>query len=170
MNIVATPVTVVGSCAVGINVSVPSPSLFFWTKLRTVNDWAAPTVGTNVPSSCKNTPSVSTGVNETHRIPSLSRLRKFAFAPTDPAESKIFLAILILPSKSALKAPYTFWLVLNPVKLPGSCVPIPKVPNPEKVSESVPTPIWKISVGCVVLGETNYGNEVQLVQLSDDMY
>jgi len=27
-----------------------------------------------------------------------------------------------------------------------------------------------ISVGCVVLGETNYGNEVQLVQLSDDMY
>ena len=27
-----------------------------------------------------------------------------------------------------------------------------------------------LSVGCVVLGETNYGNEVQLVQLSDDMY
>ena len=27
-----------------------------------------------------------------------------------------------------------------------------------------------LSVGCVVLGETSYGNEVQLVQLSDDMY
>ena len=27
-----------------------------------------------------------------------------------------------------------------------------------------------LSVGCVVLGETGYGNEVQLVQLSDDMY
>ena len=80
-------------------------------------------------------------MNETHRIPSLSRLRKFAFAPTDPAESKIFLAILILPSKSALKGPYTISLVLNPVKLPGSFVPIPKVPNPEKVNESVPTPI-----------------------------
>ena len=87
MNIVATPVTVVGSCAVGINVSVPWPSLFFWTKFNTVNDCAVPTVGINVPSSCMNTPSVSTGVNETQRIPSPSRLRKFAFAPTDPTES-----------------------------------------------------------------------------------
>jgi len=88
VKIVATPVTVVGSCAVGIKVSVPWPLLFLWTKLRTVNDWAAPTAGTKVPSSCKNTPSVSTGVNETQRIPSLSRLRKFAFAPTDPANKK----------------------------------------------------------------------------------
>ena len=41
-------------------------------------------------------------MNETQRIPSLSRLRKFAFAPTDAAESYIFLAMIILQSKSAL--------------------------------------------------------------------
>ena len=150
MNIVANPVCVVGFDAVGISVSVPWPSLFFWTKFKTVNDWAAPTVGTNVPSSWRKIPSVKDGSKDTQRIPFPSRLRKFAFEPDDPAESKIFLAILILPSKSALKGPYTTSLLLNPAKLPGSSVPTPKVPKPVNESASVPTPIWNLWLGNVV--------------------
>ena len=87
VNIVANPVLTVGSWEVGIKVSVPCPKLFCCTKLRIVNDCAAPTVGTYVPSSWRKIPSVIDGSKFTQRIPFASRFIKKPFWPGDPAES-----------------------------------------------------------------------------------
>ena len=87
VNIVESPVAVSVLAAVGITVSVPTPRLFFWTKFKVVNDCAAPTVGTNTPSSCKKIPTASWGAILTHRIPSSSLERKKLFWPGVPVLS-----------------------------------------------------------------------------------
>ena len=68
VKIVEKPVTCEGSCAVASIVSVPSPKLLRWTKLRTVNDWAAPTVGINWPFSCIKIPSEKSGSNDKLKV------------------------------------------------------------------------------------------------------
>ena len=84
VKIVESPVALEGFAAVGIKVSVPIPPLFFCTKFKVVNDCAAPTVGTNTPSSCKKIPTESWGLIPTHRIPFTSLERKKLFSPGAP--------------------------------------------------------------------------------------
>ena len=55
--------------SVATTLSVPLPRLLTDAKLIIEYDFAVPTVGINVPSSCMNIPSVSVGSNAVQRIP-----------------------------------------------------------------------------------------------------
>ena len=79
---VANPVGEFGLAAVGLNVSVPRPRLFLWTKFIVENDCAIPTllpfssVGRKTPSSWIEIPSSNAGVSATHLIPISSLLNQ----------------------------------------------------------------------------------------------